>query len=59
MSDLIKIYGAPYILVSDGSQEKLVIIQSFNLGKYEISHKIFEPKGHNQNPTQGVIKELR
>ena len=57
----VKEYGSPYEMITDGSKEQCGRKTEFasTLRKYDIYHKIIEPERHNQNPCEGVIRELR
>jgi hypothetical protein len=54
-------YGAMEILISDGAQEQVGKHSEFQakLRKYEIKSKVSEPERSNQNPAEGVIREIR
>ena len=57
----IRSYGAPLEMISDGSKEQTGKHTMFatTLRQYEINHRLSEPEQHNQNPAEGVIRELR
>ena len=57
----VKEYGSPYEMISDGSKEQTGRRTEFAnlLRRYDVNHKIIEPERHNQNPCEGVIRELR
>ena len=61
LKEFIRKYGAPLEIISDGSKEQCGRKTEFanTLRKYEVNHKITEPERHNQNPSEGVIRELR
>lgn len=53
-------YGAPDLLIFDGSQEQGGRKTKFQalLRKYKITPKVTEPNRPNQNPAESVIREL-
>ena len=63
--DALKIFcrefGVPDTLFSDGSKEQMGKNTAFvnQVRKYNIKHHIIEPNLHNQNPAEGVIREIR
>ena len=54
-------FGVPDRLVSDGSKEQTGHKTEFikTVRKNNITHHVIEPERHNQNPAEGVIRELR
>ena len=54
-------YGVPDLLTYDGSKEQVKRGTSFQkcIRKYNVKGKISEPNRPNQNPAEGVIRELR
>jgi hypothetical protein len=54
-------YGAMETLISDGAHEQVGRHSEFQakLRKYEIKSKVSEPERPNQNPAEGVIREIR
>ena len=57
----VKDYGAMDLLIMDGAPEQIGRNTEFQakLRKYDITPKIAEPERHNQNPAEGVIREIR
>ena len=56
-----KEFGVPYNLTFDGSKEQCKKGTTFmkEIRKHEINYHISEPDMHNQNPVEGVIREVR
>ena len=54
-------YGAPNMLVYDGGAEQVRRNTEFQglMRKYEIKGHVTEVHRSNQNPVEGVIRELR
>ena len=54
-------YGTPYSMIYDGAQEQVGPSTKFqaNLRKYGIHGHTSERERSNQNPAEGVIRELR
>ena len=54
-------YGIPEHLTFDGSKEQVNAGTTFmkTIRHYNVDHHISEPNLHNQNPVEGVIRELR
>ena len=54
-------YGAMDILISDGGAEQVGRHTQFQakLRKYDIKSKVAEPDRHDQNPAEGVIRDIR
>ena len=61
LKHFIRKYGAPREMRSDGAKEQTGRRTQFSktLGKYDVTHSIIEPERYNQNPCEGVIRELR
>lgn len=61
LKKFIRTYGAPDEIISDGSREQTGRNTAFKaeLRKFDIPHRIIEPERHNQNPAEGVIREVR
>ena len=53
--------GVPKELIFDGSREQCKKNTKFmqTVRKYGINYHILEPHYHNQNPVEGVVRELR
>ena len=54
-------FGVPYNLTFDGSKEQTSKNTEFmkQVRKHNIKYHISEPDMHNQNPAEGVIREIR
>ena len=54
-------FGVPYNLTFDGSKEQCGKGTTFmkEVRKHDINYHISEPNMHNQNPVEGVIREIR
>ena len=61
LESFISDYGVPDLLVFDGSKEQTNTNSGFQKAerKYNIKTKVTEPNRPNQNPAEGVIRELR
>ena len=61
LSEFITGYGVPLNMTFDGSKEQTLSGTDFmkKTRKYDIDYHILEPDCANQNPTEGVIRELR
>ena len=61
LDKFVRDYGVPDLLIYDGSKEQSKSGTSFqkNVRKYGIRTKMSEPHRPNQNPAEGVIRELR
>ena len=61
LDKFVREFGAPSLLIFDGSKEQTGRRTAFQaaLRKYEIPQRVSEPQRHNQNPVEGVIRELR
>ena len=60
LKEFVNKYGAPLEMISDGVKEQTGRKTQFSriLNKHDIHHRITEPERHNQNPCEGVIREL-
>ena len=54
-------FGVPNTLISNGSNEQVGKHTDFikQVCKHNINHHIIEPDLNNQNPAEGVIREIR
>ncbi len=54
-------FGIPHQLTFDGSKEQVKKGTTFmkTVKHYNIDYHISEPNLHNQNPAEGVIREIR
>ena len=61
LSTFCKTFGVPDRLIFDGSREQNGKNTKFmkTIRKYGMDHHTIEPERHNQNPCEGVIRELR
>lgn len=61
LDEFVRKYGAPDWLIYDGSAEQGGRKSKFQrlVRKYHINPKVTEPNRSNQNPAEGVIRELR
>ena len=61
LDTFVRDYGAMDLLISDGAAEQVGKHTKFQaiLRKYNITHKASERDRSNQNPAEGVIREIR
>ena len=61
LDTFVRDYGAMDLLISDGAAEQVGKHTKFQaiLRKYNITHKASERERSNQNPAEGVIREIR
>jgi hypothetical protein len=61
LDNFVNDYGAMDLLISDGSAEQCGLHTEFQrkIQKYQIQHKRSEKDRPNQNPAEGVIREVR
>jgi hypothetical protein len=61
LKEFCKEFGVPEKLTFDGSKEQKSKGTTFmkEIKKNDIDYHIIEPERHNQNPAEGVIRELR
>ena len=61
LNAFVRDYGAMDLLISDGANEQVGRHTQFQatLRKYNITHKASERERPNQNPAEGVIREIR
>lgn len=61
LNSFVRDYGVPHTLRYDGSKEQVSPGTKFQkiIRKYDIRGKVGEPHRPNQNPAEGVIRELR
>ena len=61
LDDFVNDYGAMDLLISDGSAEQCGPHTEFQqkIRKHKVEHKRSEKERHNQNPAEGVIREVR
>ena len=61
LSEFITDYGVPLKMTFDRSKEQTLPGMDFmkKIRKYDIDYHISEPDRPNQNPSEGVIRELR
>ena len=61
LGKIVEVYGAPNSMIYDGAQEQVGPGTKFksNLRKYGIHGHTSESERSNQNPAEGVIRELR
>ena len=58
LDKFFRYYGAPDLMINDGSEEKSQPGTEFQklMHKYDIKNKVPEPEHSNQNPAEGVIR---
>ena len=56
-----KEFGIPDELTFDGSKEQVCKNTTFmkQIRKHDVTYHVTEPNLHNQNPAEGVIREIR